>query len=770
MGISTTAVYDIERFRTIVLRNCKGGIEARNDALDTLASFSRHCEELRGVAKSTTEVSAQWGGPPYVTYDVAANRFRIIVIWNESSDDTSRDVPFLVAHALDRLKRAVCSVTEPLLRNEPSAVATLYNEAFYALTPDTPIILPHSSDPPQPRSKFSFSLSTPRASTASSDVSKKSSLLGKISSAFKPKESKKTEEISHVSASSGGPFGNQDRLDDKEGPLVLPDSLFIWCPSTTSPLSVAVEDVSWLSALVLGEEVPPSKDISASPLASSNPTPSGQIDLPALRSGSSLSTPLTVPQVASTPTATIKSELNSSPLPMKADSLEPVVNPLNSDRLQSHDVQPHVLDSPDNPSATSVLHEKQTLSNQSTEKPVDPVFVPTDPTSISAGLGIPDASSRAVPLTQAAPLDSAQIVTSIPLQGSHEQPQLPENIQQQQAHFRYQQQMMLQRQMMAAVSSPQQLQTPQQQLQAQDVTLSDEPHSHNYSNLDPGAQVPTSEKTALLNDRNGDSEFNPAQSKPADDFDLNQLGDYKDAATEVSNLMSGSGSGSGPGSSASENVKKATDDAIRNRMNEFALTMQSGNFSLALEQVYNTLRFLCQIQPRRERETVTCANYVLAQKILMRNATLEGELTRLPPMLPDALHRKVECALLTMFLAELKHFLPRHRVAAMRVAVEKNMAVGNFGMCARWLRQLIEKAPPTQREVLTRQLQLCVAQGEVNAHMPPTNRLCYATLHVVTSPYGKCDFCTAVYHPTMSGVMNGQSCGTCFVGQIHAST
>ncbi len=126
----------------------------------------------------------------------------------------------------------------------------------------------------------------------------------------------------------------------------------------------------------------------------------------------------------------------------------------------------------------------------------------------------------------------------------------------------------------------------------------------------------------------------------------------------------------------------------------------------------------------------------------------------------------VQAAVLTMFLAELKNLLPRHRLAAMRMALDKNIAVGNFGMAARWLRQIAEKAPPAQRQALGAKLQICMQNGEVNKHMPPTNKLCYNLLTVLTGPYGKCTVCTAVYRPGLSGVNIGQSCPTCFVGSI----
>jgi len=223
-----------------------------------------------------------------------------------------------------------------------------------------------------------------------------------------------------------------------------------------------------------------------------------------------------------------------------------------------------------------------------------------------------------------------------------------------------------------------------------------------------------------------------------DDFDVSALGGVKDSSSN--------------GNSASANAGAA--DPIRGMMNTFAKTMQSGDFPGALNQVYATLRTLATLTPRRKKETLTCTNYVLALKIMQR----VGSGNNVVP---------VEAALLTMFMAELKPLLPIHRTAAMRMAIDKNLAVGNFGMAARWMRQL-----PTNIQNgygYGTKLTLCIQRGECNAHMPPTNKLCYNLLAILAPPYGKCTECTAVYKPGSSGVQIGQKCPTCFYGSITVS-
>jgi hypothetical protein len=237
-------------------------------------------------------------------------------------------------------------------------------------------------------------------------------------------------------------------------------------------------------------------------------------------------------------------------------------------------------------------------------------------------------------------------------------------------------------------------------------------------------------------------------------FDVSTLGDLRDRAAST-NLAPSTGSDAA-----------TANGPIRARMNEFANTMQAGNYPLALQQVGSTLEVLSAIRPSPERETIACANYFQALKILIRVNVLETELSRAARGSPDALRRVVELALLTMFLAELRSLLPRHSTAAKRMAVEKNVVAGNFGMAARWLRSLIQMAPATQKPALEQRLQMCVQTGELNAHMPPTKWLCYTTLTVIPQNPLKCEFCPAVYAPQASGVTQNQRCAVCRVGIV----
>lgn len=209
-----------------------------------------------------------------------------------------------------------------------------------------------------------------------------------------------------------------------------------------------------------------------------------------------------------------------------------------------------------------------------------------------------------------------------------------------------------------------------------------------------------------------------------------------------------------------------TEDSIRARMNGFARAMQAGNFQEALEKVEAALEVLAVTAPLHNKEILVCANYKIAQKILIRVRAIDEELSSLIAQNPNYERRKVEAAVLTMVLASLKGLLPRHQIAATKMAVEKNMMVGNYGVCAGWLRNLIKKAPTTHRQQFADQLQLCISNNNANSRMPPYNRLCYLTLSLIPPPVLKCAFCPATYNPRLSGVVVDQMCPTCRVSKV----
>lgn len=623
MGIKATVVYDAPRHTVVVLRTKSNNVADRYSILETVSSFTQHCDSLRGVAKTVTEVSALWGGPPYIEYTVVCSRFRVIIIWDEET--AQFDQCYDVYNAMTRLQNAVLSVAEALEARSVDAVAAVYEAAGYALNADYPPDFKEG----KPTKAKTLPISSLRRSSVSTEPKKKKSLFGRIGSALRSsseagKKNIKQEVVSTApseASRSTALFGSQGALDNVAGDLQLPGTVFKW--TDFAPFQTEESDFKWFVDLVKGQSV---EEV--------NP------DLPKLRGD--VSTPLTF---------------------LAKESGKPGTN------------------------ASSLVPSKDRPDITPLQTPLSHTVHVESPRSMVANSNTTDTTKTASVVVQS--------VNSTPQTGSI----------------------------------------------AEKKSMNMERSS---------AQASNEQMNNNMNASVGIRPHEAGTTSKGEGFAVESLGSVKDKA-----------------SVPSSSNQQAQDLAIRSHMNEFARSMQAGDFPTALQQVSKTLKFLSAVNPRRERETVTCAHYFLATKILCRNSVLERELSTVLPDSSEAVRKHIESGLLTMFLAELKHLLPRHRVAAMQLAIEKNGIVGNYGMCARWLRELIERAPERARADLETKLSVCVRNGETNKHMPPTNRICYASLQVVTSPYGRCSVCQAVFHAVSSGVSHGQLCGVCYVGIVH---
>lgn len=725
MGVKAAVVYDVPRHKTVILRTQSVSTTERYEVLDTISSFSQHCESLRGMARSVTEVSAMWGGPPFVNYIVVKNRLRVIIIWDEGAADLGAS--YDVYQALSRLEKAVASVADGLIDRAVDAVSHVYDEAGYALLGDYPSDLIEEAPSPTKGSRLfprTTSASLSRKSSATEPKRQKSNrLFGRIGSVIKGSKAEKTEskhrntplnssvqEPSESGAMSTTTFGSEAALEDIEGDIWLADEVFTWA-DFGEPLPDGPGNLDWFEALLKGD------------VTKKRPRP------PLLRPQKSPKTPLKIPTLADLQ--------QRNHIETESMSLDRV-----SDRKAS-DPAPPV---PSPPTAPGVSQQTSATGTPAPPTPNTAMTAPTATPLQTSTTSFPHSSGSMLP-SGISKVNSSLVPSPGTIQNSARSvPQSLGSVAQS-----------------PAVPPP----APSTNSSQRNVTVTASPLITNslppQSGSTPtiGQQVPGNPLAAPaptpLSSVPSSQTPVPVQPPEAaippalrnvDDFDVSGLGGYKDTST------------------VGETRQKEEDELIRAKMNEFAMTMQSGNFRLALQQVIAALRYLSGVNPRRDRETITCANYYLAQKILIRNAALEQELTGIPGGTQLAVQRHIESALLTMFLAEMKHLTPRHRAAAMKVAVEKNSIVGNFGMCARWLRHLVEKAPAGKKADFANRLQICVKNGERNSHMPPTNRICYNTLQVVTSPYGVCGVCEAIFHPMLAGVTVGQVCGVCFVGAI----
>lgn len=779
MGIKATVVYDIVRHTSLVLRTLSVSIKDRYEVLDTIASFSEHCESLRGIAYSAVEVSALWRGPPYVTYNLVHNRFRAIIIWDEGLAEF--DLAYDVYHALMLLENAITNVAEDLMRNTAEALSKVYEEAGYALSGDKAITLPSADIPKKPRQKLiNLPSSSARKPLVGDPQRKKStgSLLGRIGSVIK---SAKGSSDSHRTASKSStslrpppgsnivsppPFGSEAAMDDTVGELDLPEEVFAWA-NFGAPLPDDAGDLVWFDNLLCGNSVPEKRS-----------------RVPLLRAGSVPSTPLTIPSTRSP-----LSQGTSGPSSIVPSSTTPLGD--GEEVVPQTSQHTDILDRTLNPGSVPVSSTKMTREQSPGDSSglEDAAILESMKSSTGRpkphGLASVESGSGLV-----TPLSMFSVQQSTPsgqnLSASRQQPVLPRrnlasstqnytpSLQQSMSS---EQNLPLSMQAQPTAVAQQSFFPAQQQSTGLEQQLGRAPQTASEASTHMhvperagtraiGGGLPSQNALVLASGGHGqqnnvgsDLRGSVAESKGGtgipglegeeEEFDVSEFGAFKDSSQHNTRIDRGN-----------------VDEAIRSHMNEFANTMQLGNFSLALQQVMETLKFLSGVNPRRDREIQTCSNYVLAQRILIRHSLLEEELRQLVAGTPAATQRHVDCAMLTMFLAEMKHLLPRHRVAAMKVAVEKNAVVGNFGMCARWLRLLVEKAPPRQKAVFVARLQKCVQNGGGNRHMPATNKLCYVSLMVVGGVHCACSVCGALFHGTMGGMAPGQVCCICYVGMI----
>lgn len=88
------------------------------ESLNTLATFSQHCDNnVAEEASTPTEVSSLRGEPPHVAFEVAASRFRVLIIWDESIAGTNLAID--VDLCLEQLPKFVDSESQGLVQKDP---------------------------------------------------------------------------------------------------------------------------------------------------------------------------------------------------------------------------------------------------------------------------------------------------------------------------------------------------------------------------------------------------------------------------------------------------------------------------------------------------------------------------------------------------------------------------------------------------------------------------------------------------------------------------
>jgi len=102
--------------------------------------------------------------------------------------------------------------------------------------------------------------------------------------------------------------------------------------------------------------------------------------------------------------------------------------------------------------------------------------------------------------------------------------------------------------------------------------------------------------------------------------------------------------------------------------------LEMGNFEEALKSVQNALNLITKY-PHRKKEKEVCETYQLAFKLLLVIKET------------DDWSEPKYGALFARFLAELST-QPKHRIVSMRMAINRNLQVQNYGVAARFIREL----------------------------------------------------------------------------------
>ncbi|PXF40607.1 hypothetical protein BWQ96_09679 [Gracilariopsis chorda] len=237
MGIKATVVYDAPHHTVVVLRTESNNVINRYSILETVSSFTQHCDSLRGVANTVTQVCALRGDPPYIDYTVVGSRFCFIVVRDEET--AQFDLSYDVHNAMKRFESAIFNVAEAL---EARSVDLLLRFMRQLVT--------HTNEPKKKNSLFGRIGS---ALKSSSDSVKKNIRQEALSTA--PSEASPSAALfgSKAALDSAALFGSQAALDSGAGDLHLPGTVFKW--TYFAPLQSEESDLKWFVDLIRGQGV-----------------------------------------------------------------------------------------------------------------------------------------------------------------------------------------------------------------------------------------------------------------------------------------------------------------------------------------------------------------------------------------------------------------------------------------------------------------------------------------------------------------------------------
>jgi hypothetical protein len=310
----------------------------------------------------------------------------------------------------------------------------------------------------------------------------------------------------------------------------------------------------------------------------------------------------------------------------------------------------------------------------------------------------------------------------------------------------------------------------------------------------PGAMVPGSRYSAQLLGGNG------AQIQPQDMYDVrHDAAEYavmlRDAAAEAQAharamaVTTKQTIGDHDAVQASQNAlhmaaaqskhiirteaRQMPDQLAVGRLEAAFRKMQSRRNASALREVQHALVSLgraiskeeIDLTPERRRLVSELVYYLVALEILNAIDTLAQS--------PQArsLPGKMTIAQYAMALTSLP-LRDMHRISAILLAVDANMAIEAYGRAAAGMSILKDLGvPPEMRIELRAKYALCTSRGLMDATPPPNTRLCWHTLRLIApgSEVLRCDFCPASFSVlglNDEGVSRNQRCVCCHIGRM----
>eukprot|EP01080_Neovahlkampfia_damariscottae_P006049 gene6049-10050_t len=188
--------------------------------------------------------------------------------------------------------------------------------------------------------------------------------------------------------------------------------------------------------------------------------------------------------------------------------------------------------------------------------------------------------------------------------------------------------------------------------------------------------------------------------------------------------------------------------------------MEKGQYIDAIKQVNSAIQALIvdKNQILKKNNIILCIRYKFLIFALAKLQKLE--LSKGDPK---------EAALISTCMTQLVIPNPKHNIITKNMAIKRNMAVKNYGISARIMKELRKIAPPNLKEVLIASYKECEShQFSDSNSFKEGSKFCWKTFKIIDPPTNglQCSYCEATYDPIGNPVKVDQSCYYCSYGKL----